>query len=80
MKCLSIIVDDVTLFSGEVAELQWNENAETVSITARFAPSPSLLDSLKQIAANKQQQPAAQPTVPDGTVRPTFDVVRDDGE
>ena len=50
MKCLTIIVDDRELFSGEVAELHWAENDEQVSVTAKFKSSPSLVEQLQAVA------------------------------
>jgi hypothetical protein len=52
------------LFSGEVAEIQWTENAEQVSVAARFRTAPSLVDSLKQIGAAAQQQKKQQQEPP----------------
>lgn len=65
MKCLTITVDDRTLFSGEIAEISWTETSETVTITGRFAPAPSFLQSLQQMAAAKQAPPP--PPEPDGS-------------
>ena len=74
MKCLTVTLDDMTVFSGEVAEWAFNETAESVTVSARFAPSPGLLDQLKQAAAAVQQNRAPSQM---GESRPTLDVVRD---
>jgi hypothetical protein len=75
MKCLTVTVDDRTLFSGEIAELQWAETLDGVSVTGKFAPSPNLLQSIQQLAQNARQQ--REPGVSFET-RPTLDVVRDE--
>lgn len=65
LKCLTITVDDRELFSGEVAELQWTETADSVGVTARFTPAPSIMDSLKQFgAAAQQKKQQAEPPPP----------------
>lgn len=56
MKTLTIVVDEVPIFSGEVAEINWSETGEQVSVTGRFKPAPSLLESLKAAS-----QPLAKP-------------------
>lgn len=67
MKMLTIVVDEIPIFSGEVAEINWSETVEQVSVTGRFKPAPSLLESLKglQPKAQRQNLPAPIPD-PDG--------------
>lgn len=80
MKCLTVTVDDRTLFSGTVAEIQWAENEESVSVSARFVKSPGVLQALQKLAeANKGKQPGAPESI-DSPGRPTLDVVRDSDE
>lgn len=83
MKCLTITVDDREFFSGEVAELQWNENAESVSVSARFVPSPTLLQSLQKLTNTTKGIPKAPEDPPesnDSPVPPALNVVRDSEE
>jgi hypothetical protein len=79
---LTITVDDLTLFSGEVAEFQWHETTEQLTVTARFRAAPGFMDQLKMAAAARQQAAVTPPAAPDAAVpdgpRPTLDVVRDE--
>jgi hypothetical protein len=81
VKCLTITVDDITIYSGEVFEFQWQENAEQICVTGRFKAPVGFMEQLKQAAAAQaQQQPqvaAPVPTVPNGTVPPELKAVVD---
>jgi hypothetical protein len=83
VKCLTITVDDMTVYSGEVFEFQWQENAEQICVTGRFKPPMGFIEQLKQAAATQAQQqqpqvvPPQPPTIPDGTVPPELRAVLD---
>lgn len=82
MKCLTVTVDDRTLFSGTVAEIQWAENEESVSVSARFEKSPNALQALQKFAQTQQAKQRGQPVAEsnDSPGRPALDVVRDSDE
>lgn len=82
MKCLTVTIDDRTVFSGEIAEYQYSEGVESVSLTARFTPSPNVLQSL-QALAKRNAPPAGSAQSPDANAspgRPALDVVRNPEE
>lgn len=72
MKCLTIVVDDKEIFAGEVAEIQWTETAETVSVTGKFNRSPSLLESLQQASKQPKRQLSHAATLPTNDTDPMF--------
>lgn len=72
MKQLTVIVDGRVFFEGDVAEFGWQESAESVGLTARLKPSPTLMDSLKQLSTAAKKQGESN----DSPARPTLDVVR----
>lgn len=75
MRCLTIILDDRELFSGNVAEYQVTENDESVTVTGRFNPTPTVASTLQRLgqAAAAQREANASPGP-----RPTL--VRDEDE
>jgi hypothetical protein len=83
VKDLKIEVDGRVVFDGEVAEVQWQENDEQVSVTGRFKRSPSLQEMMARAAAERQLMQDA--SVPPGAVPNKSDNVlrlpeRDDDE
>lgn len=70
MKCLTIVVDDKEIYSGEVAEIQWTETAESVSVTGKFKPAPSLLQALQQASKNTPKRPNEQLSRVPATIGP----------
>lgn len=86
MKCLTITLDDKTLFSGEVHEITWQENDQIVSVTGKFTQGPGIAQQFLAglQAAQQRQQPQVQssPTESSDSVnqRPPLNVVQDTDE
>lgn len=70
MKCLTIMVDDREVFSGNVAEVQWSENDNEITVVGRFKASPGLLEQLQAVAEQAKAQAAVPGRQPGRHVNP----------
>jgi hypothetical protein len=65
MKHLTINVDGLQIFDGEVAEFTWTDNSQQVTVTGRYKSAPGLLAQLQQLRGTG---PVAPDSVIDGGV------------